>query len=74
MFQNRFQREVEVKDAVIELFRNGSIRSTGENLIEISVDFNSVSLAINRDELEQVIRDVVSTTDTGTIFQDNRMR
>lgn len=72
MFANRFQREAEIKDAIIELFRNGSIRSTGDDLIEISVDYNSVSLSINRDALTQIIRES-GAAPTQEVFQSARM-
>ena len=75
MFQNRFQRENEILDAIIQAFRTGAIRSTGDDPIDISVDHNSVALSINRERLEQVIQEVVQgTTITTRRVENARMR
>ena len=72
---NRFQRENEIRDLVFRLFQDGSIRSTGDEIIHIDADFNSVALSLNIERLQQVILEVVENTieETGG-DQDNRMR
>ena len=73
MIQNRFQRENEVNDAIIRFFRDGKFRSTGDELIEISVDFNSVSISLRMERFQQLVQEAVSSTST-PVEQDNRMQ
>ena len=74
MFQNRFKRENEIQDVLLELFRRGAIRSTGDEPIEILVGYDSVSLSINKERLEQIIQEVVEgSTQITRPVQDARM-
>ena len=60
MFQNQQQRINEIEDVVLELFRRGAIRSRGDDIIDIIVDHDSVSLLINVEQLQTVVQQVVS--------------
>ena len=75
MFQNRFERENEIKDILISLFRNGAIRSTGEDIIEILVDQDSVALFVNTNKIKQIAQEINSATPPEEVFNSNaRMR
>ena len=72
---NRYQLENLIQNEIVEFFRSGKARSTGEELIDISTDHDSVSFSINTERLIQILRgDTTILRGGDTINTDTRMR